>query len=159
MAIPRVPLLAALAGRAGARPYLGLFAAVRCGLGVAALARPVTALRVTGIDRVTAERAAWTARLLGGRDLALGAGLLHALAHRQPTDGWVWAGLIADTIDTAVLTTATAQRKLSPATGTLAAFLSAGAAAAALPVLHAPAADAPAARRSAPESPLAGPRT
>jgi hypothetical protein len=158
MAIPRVPLLAALAQRAGARPYLGLFAAARCGLGVAALARPAPALRATGIDRVTAERTAWTARLVGGRDLALGAGLLHALAHRQPTDGWVWAGLIADTIDTAVLTTATAQRKLSPATGTLAALLSAGAAAAALPVLHAPTADLPEAHGSDPASLVAGPR-
>jgi len=158
MAIPRVPLLAALAQRAGARPYLGLLAAARCGLGVTALTRPVAALRATGVDRVTAERTAWTARLLGGRDLALGAGLLHALAHRQPTDGWVWAGLIADTVDTAVLATATAQRKLSPATGTLASLLGAGAAAAALPALRAPTAGIPKAHRSDPESPMAGPR-
>lgn len=130
--------MSAIAQRVGPRPYLGLFALARCGLGVTALARPVTALRATGVDRVTAERTAWTARLLGGRDLALGAGLLHALARRQPTTGWVWAGLIADAVDATVLSTAAARRDLSPAAGTIAALLGAGAVAAALPVLHDP---------------------
>ncbi|MBL7490882.1 hypothetical protein I6A60_24130 [Frankia sp. AgB1.9] len=130
--------MSAITQRIGVRPYLGLFALARCGLGIAALTRPVTALRATGVDRVTAERTAWTARLLGGRDLALGAGLLHALSRRQPTDSWVWAGLIADAVDATVLATATARRDLSPAAGTLAALLGAGAAAAALPVLADP---------------------
>nr|WP_045878792.1 hypothetical protein [Pseudofrankia sp. DC12] len=131
--------MSVVAQRVGTRPYLGLFALARCGLGVAALAHPVTALRATGVDRVTAERTAWTARLLGGRDLALGAGLLHAVGRRQPTSSWVWAGLIADAIDATVLATATARRDLSPAAGTLAALLGAAAAAAALPVLSDPA--------------------
>jgi peptide-methionine (R)-S-oxide reductase len=130
--------MTAIARRTGRGPYLALFAAARCAFGVAALARPVAALRATGVDRVTAERTAWTARLLGGRDLALGAGLLHALAHRQATDGWVWAGLIADAVDTTVLTTATARRELTPTAGTLAALIGAGAVAGALPVLTDP---------------------
>jgi hypothetical protein len=135
VAIPRVQPTAAIADRIGAGPYQTLLAAARCGVGLAAIIRPATALRATGLDRATAERAAWTARLLGGRDLALGFGLLHAVARRLPTHGWVAAGLIADSVDVVVLSTATARRDLSPAAGTLAALLGASGVAAGLPIL------------------------
>jgi hypothetical protein len=135
VATRRVHPITAIAPQPGSRTHLGLLAAARCGLGAAALARPATLLRATGVDRVTAERTAWTARLLGGRDLALGAGLLHALARRQPTRGWVTAALVADAIDTAVLATAAARRQISPAAGGLAALLGATAVAWAAPAL------------------------
>jgi hypothetical protein len=116
--------------------HLGLLATARTALGAAALARPATALRLTGVDRVTAERTAWTARLLGGRDLALGVGLLYALARREPSRGWVIAGMIADAVDTAVLATAAARRDLSPTAGALAGLVGAAAVAWAAPALR-----------------------
>ncbi|ONH32867.1 hypothetical protein [Pseudofrankia asymbiotica] len=133
----RVRALTSIPPRAGGRAHLGLLALGRCAIGAAALARPATALRATGVDRVTAENTAWAARLLGGRDLALGGGLLHALARRHPTSGWVWAGALADAVDAAVLSTAAARRQVSPAAGTLAALLGAGAVAWAVPALTA----------------------
>jgi len=133
-----VRTLTSITPQAGGRTHLGLLALARCAVGAAALARPVTALRATGVDRVTAEKTAWAARLLGGRDLALGGGLLHALARRHPTTGWVWAGLVADAVDVAVLSTAAARRQISPTTGTLAASLgAAGVTWAAPALLHA----------------------
>ncbi|WP_238430569.1 hypothetical protein [Frankia nepalensis] len=136
MATLRVHPIASIAPQAGGRTHLGLLAAARAGLGVAALTRPVTALRATGLDRVTAERTAWAARLLGGRDLALGAGLLHALARRHPTSGWVWAGLLADAVDATALATAAARRQISPAAGGLAAALATAAVAWAAPAVR-----------------------
>lgn|GEM_PF-3485332 len=127
--------IAPIAPFASRRTHLGLLATARVTLGAAALAHPTAALRATGVDRVTAERTAWTAQLLGGRDLALGAGLLHALATGQPTTGWVLASALADTVDTAAITTAAARGRISPAAGALAALLAAGAAAWAIPAL------------------------
>ncbi|WP_241842222.1 hypothetical protein [Pseudofrankia sp. BMG5.36] len=140
MATLRVRTLTSITPQAGGRTHLGLLALGRCAIGAAALTRPVTALRATGVDRVTAENTAWAARLLGGRDLALGTGLLHALARRHPTDGWVWAGILTDAVDATVLSTAAARRQISPAAGALAALLGAGAVAWAAPALTRPAA-------------------
>jgi hypothetical protein len=138
VATHRVCPIASIAPRAGGAAHLGLLAGARVALGVAVLARPATALRATGVDRVTAQRVAWTARLLGGRDLALGAGLLYALARRQPTAGWLWAGLIADTVDSAALATAAARRDVSPGAGSLGALVGAAAVAWSVPALRGP---------------------
>ncbi|CAI7978098.1 MULTISPECIES: hypothetical protein [Parafrankia] len=90
----------------------------RTTVGLTALTRPVRIIRATGVDRVTAEKIAWLARLAGIRDLALGAGLLHAQLTGAPTRGWLFAGLLADAADAAVFTHATTRRQLPPAAGT-----------------------------------------
>lgn len=95
-----------------------LVGVLRCGVGLAALARPVTVIRFAGVDTVTARRTAWVARLAGARDLALAAGLLDALARGEPTGRWVAAAAFADAIDAAVLGSATARGQLAALPGT-----------------------------------------
>jgi hypothetical protein len=103
---------------------LGLLASSRCAVGVAALTRPVDAARLGGIDRGSAERLAHLARLLGARDIALGAGLLVTLARDGDTASWVWAGVLSDTLDALIIGSATARGRLTPLGG---AFLTAAA--------------------------------
>jgi hypothetical protein len=143
MATQRDRVTTMIASYAGGRAHLGLLAAARCGIGVAALARPSTALRLSGVDRVTAERTAWTARLIGGRDLALGAGLLHAVARRGQPSGWLWAGLFSDAVDAVTLATAAARRQVSPPIAAFAVLAATGGVAVAAPALR------PAATRTA----------
>lgn len=88
----------------------------RSGVGIAAITKPVPIIRLAGVDRVTAEKIAWLARLAGIRDLALGLGLLHAHATSGPTWPWLAAALFADAGDTAALTHAAAGRNLPAAT-------------------------------------------
>jgi hypothetical protein len=102
--------------RAG-RVLPGLVAAIRCAIGVGALVRPAAAVRSSGVDRVTADRVAWLGQLVGGRDLALGVGLLRALARREDTRGWVRAGMFADAVDAVALATAAARGTISPLAG------------------------------------------
>jgi hypothetical protein len=103
------------------RARLGLVAAIRCAIGVGALVRPASAVRASGVDRVTAERVAWLGQLVGGRDLALGVGLLRALARREDTRGWVRAGMLADAVDAVALGAAAARGTVSPLAGAAAA--------------------------------------
>ncbi|MEX5633751.1 hypothetical protein [Parafrankia sp. FMc2] len=91
----------------------------RSAVGLTAITRPVPIIRLAGVDRVTAEKIAWLARIAGIRDLALGVGLLHAHATHRPTQAWLVAGMCADTADTAAFAHAVAHRHLPPAGGTL----------------------------------------
>jgi peptide-methionine (R)-S-oxide reductase len=77
------------------------------------LARPVDAIRLAGVDRVTAQRTAWVARLAGARDLAIGAGLLDAMRRGQPTGGWQAAGVLSDAMDAVIIGSATVRGQLS----------------------------------------------
>ncbi|OAA29237.1 hypothetical protein UG55_100348 [Frankia sp. EI5c] len=90
----------------------------RSAVGLTALTRPTPIIRLAGVDRVTAEKTAWIARLTGIRDLVLGIGLLHAHATGGPTRTWLVAGLCSDTADTAVLAHATANGQLPVGYGT-----------------------------------------
>jgi hypothetical protein len=70
----------------------------RVAAGAALLFTPRAAVRIwTGRDATATERMA--ARGLGGRDLALGAGTLGALARRTPVAPWLVAGALADASD------------------------------------------------------------
>jgi peptide-methionine (R)-S-oxide reductase len=109
-------LLHPTTARAG-RVRVGLVAAIRCAIGIGALARPSSAVRASGVDRVTAERVAWLGQLVGARDLALGVGLLRALARREDTRDWVRAGVFADAVDALALGTAAARGAISPLAG------------------------------------------
>src|SRR3954468_20843013 len=75
--------------------------AVRVGLGVAMLARPLLLPRPLGIDAVTAGRVDWLVRMAGARDLALGAGTL-AASKTGGQRSWVAAGLASDVADAVV---------------------------------------------------------
>jgi hypothetical protein len=103
-------------GRQGpsGRSMRGLIALSRCGVGTFALTRPAPMLRLLGYDSTTASRLAWLARLAGIRDLALGAGLIAALARGDDGRDWLWAGALADAGDAGVFATAGARRELAP---------------------------------------------
>jgi hypothetical protein len=70
----------------------------RIALGVAALLAPKLAARALfggGAGRGTAA----LTRMLGGRDLALGLGVVIALDRGAPVRGWLEACVLADTVD------------------------------------------------------------
>ncbi len=82
---------------ATARLLAAAVAASRCGLGLVAFVVPtVPAVPWVGSAEAGRRGARLFARTLGGRDLALGAGLLRALLRDEPLGGWVGAGALAD---------------------------------------------------------------
>jgi hypothetical protein len=79
---------------------LGRLVAVgRVGLGVIAITVPRLPLRPWVGDRDDDQAALLLARALGGRDLALGLGVLLAMRADAPARGWVEAGCLADAGD------------------------------------------------------------
>jgi hypothetical protein len=70
----------------------------RIALGVAALVAPGAAARALFGRRAGPGTAALT-RMLGGRDLALGLGVVIALDRGAPVRGWLEACALADTVD------------------------------------------------------------
>ncbi|HEY8338829.1 MAG TPA: hypothetical protein VIK95_03110 [Egibacteraceae bacterium] len=89
-----------------------LIAIARIGLGVAATLAPRLVARALMDDRDGS--AAVAARMLGGRDLALGLGAVLA-ARRGPAAlrGWVEAGALADGVDAAAFAVSRRQRGLT----------------------------------------------
>jgi hypothetical protein len=79
-------------------------------LGAAALASPVPATRLLGMDSATAKRVTLLARMAGARDVSLGAGTLAAgtlgPAGRAGTAWWLVAGAFADAVDAAAMAAA-----------------------------------------------------
>jgi hypothetical protein len=76
--------------------------AVRVGLGVLMLAKPLLLPRPLGIDSITASRVEWLVRMAGARDLALGGGTLAA----RRTGGlrtWLAACVVSDAADALIL--------------------------------------------------------
>jgi hypothetical protein len=91
-----------MVGHSAARRLALALAAGRVGVGgVAVLAPRVMANPWIG-ERGNDPLAAVLARALGGRDLALGVGVLMASRRGQPLRGWVEAGALADLVDAAV---------------------------------------------------------
>lgn len=75
------------------------FAIARIGIGAALLLLPRPLLRPwVGAD-VTTPGAVFLARGMGGRDVALGLGLLFAVRRDAPVRGWLEAGMLADGTD------------------------------------------------------------
>jgi hypothetical protein len=70
----------------------------RMTLGAGALAAPALAARVM-FGRRSGRGAAAFARMLGGRDLALGLGVVIALDRGAPVRGWLEACALADSVD------------------------------------------------------------
>jgi hypothetical protein len=110
----------------------------RIAIGVTALVAPTVPLRPwVGRDFAWQPRAKLMARALGGRDLALGIGVILALRHDAPVRGWVEGGGLADGCD--LLASLLAFGKLPKGGRWLVLFSTAGAVAAAR--LAAPALD------------------
>ena len=77
-------------------------AAGRVGLGGVAMVAPRVVAQPWIGERGNDPLTAVLARALGGRDLALGLGVLIASRRGQPLRGWVEAGALADAVDAAV---------------------------------------------------------
>jgi hypothetical protein len=75
----------------------------RIALGVSYLAAPGLALRAWPGRRSTKDDDGALLKLLarstGGRDIALGMGVLFALSHDAPVRGWLEAAMLADVVD------------------------------------------------------------
>jgi hypothetical protein len=73
---------------------------VRVAAGAVLLLAPRLGVRVWTGERDPSATTVLTARGMGGRDLALGIGLVTALEKGTPARGWLEAGIVADASDT-----------------------------------------------------------
>ncbi|MBV9594324.1 MAG: hypothetical protein JO147_11105 [Actinobacteria bacterium] len=103
----------------------------RCAVGVTFLGAPGFSLRMLGIDRATAGRMEWLARMTAGRDLALGVGTVVGAVTGRGVRGWLFAGAACDLLDAVVIAAGVAQGRLSPIPAGASVAGAAGAAAAA----------------------------
>jgi hypothetical protein len=71
----------------------------RIAIGIAAVAAPGLATRVIGTRRSPRGVAPMFARMLGGRDIALGLGTVIALDRGKPVRGWLEGAALADAVD------------------------------------------------------------
>jgi hypothetical protein len=76
-----------------------VFARCRIAIGIAAVAVPGAAVRAIGADSKPGGLAPLLARMLGGRDIALGLGTVIALDHGTPVRGWLEGSALADAVD------------------------------------------------------------
>jgi hypothetical protein len=106
-----------------------LAAGSRMALGMAVLARPEGLVRAMRVDAATARRVAWLSRMLGARDLALGAGTLYALVRGGDHRSWLLASGVADAVDAAAVGAAARQRQVAAAPAVLTVAVAAGSAA------------------------------
>ena len=71
----------------------------RIATGIAAAITPRVATRVMGGSRRSERVAPLFARMLGGRDIALGLGTVIALDRGKPVRGWLKGSALADAVD------------------------------------------------------------
>lgn len=91
-----------LTSRRASRRMTALWAALRIGLGVAALIKPRLASQAwVGPDASRGLTAVVLGRAAGGRDVALGAGAVASAVAGAPLTPWVLAGGGADAVDAA----------------------------------------------------------
>lgn len=76
---------------------LEAFAWTRIALGAAAMVAPAPVAAAFGLG--DDEHMVMPARMLGGRDLAMGLGIILAERHGGSTRGWLEAGVLVDTVD------------------------------------------------------------
>lgn len=84
----------------------------RIAIGVAAVAAPGLATRVMGSRRASTGIAPAFARMLGGRDIALGLGTVIALDRGKPVRGWLEGAALADAVD--CVASVLARKDMSP---------------------------------------------
>jgi hypothetical protein len=98
-----------------------IYCAGRVAVGAAVLARPEVLARGLRVDTATARRTAWLARMFAVRDLALGAGALHALTRGGRARPWLLLSALADAVDAVALAGAVRQRRVAAPPAVLAA--------------------------------------
>ena len=86
-------------GRWGSPSALQGTGVIRMLIGGGMLLQPERSLRSMGLDSGTASRAAFVARMLGARDAALGAGLVHAVRRGSDPLPWLLAQAVSDAVD------------------------------------------------------------
>jgi len=76
-----------------------LLARGRIAFGAVALVAPGPAARVMGAGRAPSATTRLLARMVGGRDVALGLGTVIALDRGKPVRGWLEGSALADAVD------------------------------------------------------------
>ncbi len=102
----------------------------RAVIGITMAARPALLSRFLGVDSTTATRVGWATRMIGVREVAIGAGTLAAVVRGSDLLPWFMAQLVADGGDTVVVAAAVKRRQVWRSTGLLVALAAAGGAAA-----------------------------
>lgn len=99
------------------RHGLPALSVTRVGVGLSMLARPATLAKSVGVDSATAERVAWVTRMVGAREVALGAGTLVALRRGRDVREWALAQAFSDAVDAVVFAAAVARGHARPVQG------------------------------------------
>ena len=102
---------------------------LRVAIGAGLASRPTALPRALGVDSATAARIGWLGTMLGVRDAALGAGLVHAVRTRRSPQLWLLACAVCDAVDAVAVGAAVARGHVRRGPGVLVA--AAGAAGAA----------------------------
>jgi peptide-methionine (R)-S-oxide reductase len=102
--------------------------ACRLAVGGAFLAFPVAAVRLLGVDRASADRMSWLARMAAVRDLALGAGVLGAAVTQRGRVPALLATALTDAADAALIALAARDARVDRVRGLAMAAGAAGAA-------------------------------
>jgi hypothetical protein len=101
----------------GLHRQVRLVAAGRVAIGAGMLARPAALPRLLGVDSATAERMAWATRMLGVREVVLGAGTLAATRGGGRGRDWVTGGAVSDAVDALAFAGAAARGRVRPVLG------------------------------------------
>ena len=104
-------------------------ALARAGAGVSMITQPTVLPRALGVDSASAATMAWSTRMLGAREIALGLGAFTALrsSDRRASRLWLLAGLFSDGVDAVAVASGTARRRLHPVSGAAVTALACGA--------------------------------
>lgn len=87
---------------------------LRTGLGAVMIARPRTLPRALGVDAATATRTSWLVRMVGFREIALGAGTVMARRRRERTASWLLGQALADCGDAVGVAIALRRGQVAP---------------------------------------------
>jgi hypothetical protein len=96
-------------------PLPAVLSALRAGFGTVMIASPRTLPRGLGVDAATCSRVGWLVRMVGYREVALGAGTLLAARQGGGITPWLLGQALVDAGDAAAV--ATAWRRRQVATG------------------------------------------
>ncbi len=122
------------------RTTAGQLALGRAAVGTSMLARPTLLPRALGVDSASAARMAWTTRMLGAREVALGLGAWTALRSGDSGGARIWllAGVLSDGVDALALGAASARGDVRRVRGSAVALVAAGAVAVQVGALNPP---------------------
>ena len=111
------------------RTTAGQLALGRAAVGTTMLARPTLLPRALGVDSASAARMAWTTRMLGAREVAIGLGAWAALRTGDARSArlWLLAGVLSDGVDALALGAASARGDVRRVPGSAVALVAAGA--------------------------------